>query len=196
MPIQLPVLPRLAQITPGLQRFGADLTPVLGGDLQRAARLGSRFQLNVTMPSLEADCARTWIAARLKAEAENDTLRLAWPEAEVGPAWGSPVVNGGGQLGTLLAVRGLTPGVQIPALRFFSILYGDGYRLHTTTEPVTAGVGGTAILAISPMLRKSANDGLGLYDPTVDVLALGTVIDWQLQLKRFTTFSFNLAEVR
>ena len=159
MPVDLPMVPALASVKPRLISFRADLQPSLGGPVQRVNRVGSRFAIDVQMPPLEADCARAWLAARLKAEAENDVLRLNWPQPGGALDIQGAVVDGAGQAGTALAVRGLAPAGEVPRGWFFSILYADGYRLHAATESVIADDQGRAVLSIAPMLRRSPADG-------------------------------------
>lgn len=186
----------MADLKPRLISYRVDLTPGLGGPLQRVNRVGSRYAIDVQMPGLDASCARAWLAARLKAEAENDYLRLTWPEPDGALPYDSVVVDGAGQAGTRLALRGFPTDAPIPAGRFFSILHEDGLRLYATTEDVVASDSGQAVLSIAPMLRRSPGDGYGVHFRPVlaDVLADGTTLDWELQLKRWTSFSVTLTE--
>ena len=196
MPVLLPVLPALASIKPRLISYRADLTPALGGPMQRVNRVGSRFAVDVQMPSLAGDCARAWLASRMKAEATNDVLRLVWPETDFVLDYQGVQVDGSGQAGTQLAVKGLGAGYEIPGGRFMSILYEDGYRLHMITDTVIAGDDGRAVLSLAPMLRKSPLDSYSVHFNPVfaDVLADGATVDWELQLKRWTSFSVTLTE--
>jgi hypothetical protein len=67
--VELPDLPRQSKLKPKILRFGSDLTPSLGGPTQRLTRLGARFAVEITLPSVKEGCARTWLAARQKAKA-------------------------------------------------------------------------------------------------------------------------------
>lgn len=197
MPIQLPIVPLTADIKSQLVTNRADLKPVLGGPFQRVNRLGSRHRIEVSIPALGAACARTWLAARAKAEAENDTLLLSWPQPQAIDFGATPVIDGAGQLGTNLAVRGLPAGAAWPGGLFLSFDFNGRKYLHQTTSDVVASPAGKAVLTISPMLRVSPVDGQGLYldPPLMEGLIDGTTLDWTLQLKRWTGISFALVEV-
>ena len=196
MSVSLPALPDLAQVSARLVDFQSVLTPILGGPVQTIQRLGARFAVDVTLPPLEPEDAATFLAARLKARAENETLTLAWPQAE---PWsvigGSPVVNGAGQAGARLNVSGLTPGQTIPAGRFFSFAAGGRNCLHVTTQAVTASGIGQVQLHVAPLLRASPANGaaLNFSAPVVEGLLTGAV-EWSLERLRWTSTAFTLSE--
>lgn len=196
MSVSLPSLPDLAQVSARLVDFQSVLTPILGGPVQTIQRLGARFAVDVTLPPLEPVDASKFLAARMKARAENDTLTLAWPQAEV---WsviaGSPVVNGAGQAGARLNISGLTAGQTVPAGRFFSFAAGGRNYLHVTTQEVTASGSGLVQLHVAPLLRVSPPNGaaLNFSAPVVEGLLTGTV-EWSLERLRWTSTAFTLAE--
>ena len=196
MSVSLPSLPDLAQVSARLVDFQSVLTPILGGPVQTIQRLGARFAVDVTLPPLEPVDAASFLAARLKARAENETLTLAWPQAEI---WsvigGSPVVNGAGQAGARLNISGLTAGQTVPAGRVFSIEAGGRHYLHVTTQVVTANGSGQVQLHVSPLLRVSPPNGaaLNFTAPVVEGLLTGNV-EWTLERLRWTSTAFTLAE--
>jgi hypothetical protein len=196
MSVSLPSLPDLAQVSARLVDFQSVLTPILGGPVQTIQRLGARFAVDVTLPPLEPVDAASFLAARMKARAENETLTLAWPQAEV---WsviaGSPVVNGAGQAGARLNISGLTAGQTVPAGRFFSFQAGGRHYLHVTTQAVTANGSGQVQLHVAPLLRASPANGaaLNFSAPVVEGLLTGNV-EWTLERLRWTSTAFTLAE--
>jgi hypothetical protein len=196
MSVSLPNLPDLVQVSARLVDFQSVLTPILGGPVQTIQRLGARFAVDVTLPPLEPADAAKFLAARMKARAENDTLTLAWPQAEI---WsvigGSPVVNGAGQSGARLSISGLTANQVIPAGRFFSFQAGGRHYLHMTTLQVTANGAGQVQLHVAPLLRVSppAGAALNFSAPVVEGLLTGT-LEWSLERLRWTSTAFTLSE--
>lgn len=196
MSVSLPNLPDLVQVSARLVDFQSVLTPILGGPVQTIQRLGARFAVDVTLPPLEPADAAKFLAARMKARAENDTLTLAWPQAEI---WsvigGSPVVNGAGQAGARLNISGLTANQVVPAGRFFSFQAGGRHYLHMTTLQVTANGAGQVQLHVAPLLRVSppAGAALNFSAPIVEGLLTGT-LEWSLERLRWTSTAFTLSE--
>jgi hypothetical protein len=196
MSVSLPNLPDLVQVSARLVDFQSVLTPILGGPVQTIQRLGARFAVDVTLPPLEPADAGKFLAARMKARAENDTLTLAWPQAEI---WsvigGSPVVNGAGQAGARLNISGLTANQVVPAGRFFSFQAGGRHYLHMTTLQVTANGAGQVQLHVAPLLRVSPPAGapLNFSAPIVEGLLTGT-LEWSLERLRWTSTAFTLSE--
>ncbi len=193
MPISLPALPLTADIQPQILSFGSDLTPALGGPVTRMRRLGSRHTVKVSLPQLDADCGAVWVAALAQAEAEGDTLRLAWPQPALGGTAASANVSAGGQAGTLLNVTALNHPVLVGA--YFSFNGADGHSyLHMATQPAAAGA---TQLSIAPMLRTAPPNGatLSFAAPIIEGYADGPT-GWRHALKRFTTLDFQLTEDR
>ncbi len=196
MSVSLPTLPDLVQVSARLVDFQSVLTPILGGPVQTIQRLGARFAVDVTLPPLEPKDAARFLAARMKARAESDTLTLAWPQAEI---WsvigGAPVVNGAGQAGARLNISGLTAGQVIPAGRFFSFTAGGRSYLHVTTLEVTANGAGQVQLHVAPLLRATPPNGaaLNFSAPIVEGLLTGAV-EWSLERLRWTSTAFTLSE--
>lgn len=190
MPIDLPALPLAAEVQPQLVSFGSDLTPALGGPVTRMRRFGSRYAVAVTLPSMGARCGAAWVAAILRSEAEGDTLRLVWPQADLEFDPPDANVNGDGQAGTSLNVSALTKDAPVGA--FFSFTGADGRRyLHSLTEGAPAG---TTQLQIAPMLRTAPVGGLEFNTPEIEGFVDGNSRSWKHQLRRWTSLSFTLTE--
>ena len=195
--ISLPALSRLATVKPRLIRFGADLTPSLGGPVQRLNRLGSRWAVDVAVPSLTYAGARLWLGARLEAERTQNTLIMAWPKTPDPGALGTPLVNGATQAGTSLIVDGLTAGVTIPAFTFFSLSVSGRNYLYAVTTATTANGSGQATLPIAPMLRASPADNAALTfsAPQIEGFFDGATIDWNVDELATVGLSFTLSEI-
>lgn len=194
MAVALPAVPKEAGLAQRLLDFGAMMKPPLGGAGQYVARLGARFALDVELPVLDDAWARLWIAARMKAKAEGATLTLAWPQVAA-PAMGAPTVSGAGQAGTVLNVAGLTAGVVVPPMMFFSFIANGRHYLHATTSQVVASGGGTAALTIAPMLRYAPPNAAALEfaAPVIEGYIEGDT-DWTLERLIWRKTSFTLSE--
>lgn len=187
MPVDLPTLPRGATVSPRLVSFGGPLTPVLGGPVQRIARLGDRFAVEVEMPPLHADCAARLIAARLRAKTLNDTLRMPVPQAGNGAAVGAPIASAGAVNSASLTLPGAAGVVTVGM--FFSFSVGGRSYLHMVTS--VAG----SVVGVAPLLRASpAGQALNFAAPVIEGDADGAA--WSVQLGRFTSQRFTITEAR
>ena len=197
MAVALPTLSDLAEVKPRLLDNAAVLTPALGGPVQRVARLGSRFSVDVTLPPLVAADAGPWLAAVMKSRTEAATLTLTMPQAAPLTSLGaSPVVNGASQTGARLNASGFNANQVIPAGRFFSFNTGSRTYLHMTTLQVTANGAGQVQLHIAPMLRVSPANALALEftSPTIEGFLDGNSSDWSLERMLWTSTGFTLTE--
>lgn len=197
--IDLPDWPAPASAEPALIDFGGELTPSLGGPVQRIERMGSRFSLAVTMPPMKFDkVAREWLVKLMKAKQEGG--RLEWPMLDFSPGLpGSTIaVNGAGQSGRTLNVDGAPEGYVFRVGQPFNIISGGVYYLHFVTSEVIVGAPGTASLSIEPMLRVSPSDGalLEVGTPKIEGFISGNELPWSMDVARIIGLSFTITERR
>ncbi len=161
-----------------------DVTPPMGGPMQRIGRLGARFSVTFSeMPALGVACGRAILAARAKARATGDTCLIAWPQPQFTGSIGAPVVNGAGQLGTRLVVKGLTASTPLlTAGTVFSMSVGGRTYLHMLTADATVDGSGNSTLSIGPLLRASPADAasLNFAQPAIEGFIQGHQEDWTL----------------
>jgi hypothetical protein len=159
MSVELPQ-PRLPQMAvPKLLDYGADQKAPMGGASQRLNRLGNRFSLDITYPRLKPEPDGRILSARLRrAKTEGALFAFPQPGLVIGNP-GAPVVDGAGQAGSTLNLRGFTTGYLIREGQFFSIIHGGRRYLHTAAADVAASPTGTVALPITPMLRISPGNG-------------------------------------
>lgn len=178
-------LPNPWSVAAKLLDFTHDLTPPMGGQGQRIARMGARWSLTFSsLPGLGATMGRAILAARAKARATGDTCAFAWPQAAFTAAIGAPAVNGAGQLGARLIVNGLTAlTTSLVAGSFFSLTYGGRSHLHALTDTAVVDGGGNTTLSIAPMLRGSPAAGavLQFAQPVIEGFIQGQSEDWTLE---------------
>lgn len=181
-------------VSPELMDFGITLRPSTGAAVQRVNRKGSRFKLTVNLPPMPPEKARI-VVARLLA-AKNEGLRVPYPLLDPQGSPGAPVVDGAGQTGTTLAVRGLTAGYAVKEGFWLSIVDASGqHYLHTATDAVRAAADGTATFSIAPMLRTPFADGatVNLAVPMVEGFVDGNW-GWDIPVNRLTAVQFPLEE--
>ena len=158
MSVELPQ-PRLPQAaTPKLLDYGADQKAPGGGASQRLNRLGNRFSLDITYPRLKPEPDGRILSARLRrAKTEGALFPVPQPGLAIGVP-GAPVVNGAGQAGSSLALRGFVAGYAVREGQFFSIIHGGRRFLHTAAADTVANASGQLVLPVTPMLRIKPAD--------------------------------------
>lgn len=201
MTIALPSspLPANASIRPVL--FGGPMLAELGGEDQWLNRLGSRWELEVTTPRLKPDPdGRFWTEALSRAWFTGERVSFAIPEPGlVASAPGSPVVNGSGQAGTLISVRGFDPAYVIRRGKFFSIVHGSRRYVHRVVEgDWTPNGSGVAQFRCAPMIRVSPADGAvcEFLNPLIEGLLIGDDRQWTHARARTEPLRFIIRETR
>lgn len=193
--ITLPAAPAPRSIEPALIDFGSVLKPPTGGKADRLNRKGNRYRALVSIPPMVAADARIFIARLLRAKTEG--LRIALPLLVPQGSPGAPVVNGAGQAGTTLNVRGLTAGYVAAEGYWLSVVDASGqHYLHNLGASSTASGGGTAALTITPELRVPFADGatIHLAAPMIEGLVQGEEWGWTLLADRLVPLEFALEE--
>lgn len=196
MTIALPTSPRAASATPRLVSNVAQSDPIIGGVVQRKVRLGTRWAVEMTLPPMRYANAMAWLADLARSEAEE--VLAPWPQpAEVVGVIGAPVVNGGGQSGAALAVRGAAAGYAFKKGLFFSLVEGGRRYLHQVSAAVTANGAGAATLQVTPMLRVSPSDGavLEFAEPKIQGWAQVSP-SWNMDVATNIGLSITITEAR
>lgn len=193
MAIVLPTNVAPVSYSPSLVDFGGELTPALGGPVQRINRLGDRWSVQVQMPAMDADEARIWISRLV--QGRKSSCLLAWPQPTAIGGEGAPRVNGGSQAGTSLAIDGLPAGKSIVEGAFFSIVGPDRRYLHQVVAAAVASGSGAVTLSIEPALRiiPADNAVVELATPMIDGMVQGGV-SWSVDMAAEYGLSFTLVE--
>lgn len=193
--IELPENPAPNGVNPRLIDYGFTMRSPTGGSSLRLDRAGSRFAVEVSYPPMKADKARVFVSRLL--EAKSQGLRIEFPLLGVSQGNpGSPVVDGAGQAGKTLAVRGLTPGYVVKEGYWLSIEQDGQHYLHNATAVVTADGTGDASLSITPALRVPFADGavIHLAKPMIEGLVDGDAWSWQLPVNRLIALAVTIEE--
>lgn len=196
MAVSLPATPAPASATPTLLDFGAVLEPGLGGPSQYIGRLGDRYEVAVQMPPMEAEVARVFISRLAQAKKSSLVMPFPQPGVTVGPV-GAPRVNGAGQAGTLLAVKGLPAAKVIQEGWFFSVIVAGRRYVHQVSADAGAGLAGTVTLSIEPMLRVSPPDNavIELAEPMIEGFVQGDSLPWSVDVAAHVGLSFTVREI-
>jgi hypothetical protein len=198
MAILLPTDPVPQRWRPRVLDWGGELTPVLGGEVQRLNRIGDRLAVDVVLTATpDAALAQAYIA-RLR-RGRRDGARLAWPQLNLAVGNpGAPTVNGGGQAGSSLAVKGLTPGYRVREGQFFSLVSNGCRYVHMIAAASVVPPSGFATLPIEPMLRvlPSNHDVVELAAPMIEGLVSGLDQGWTVDIAGTVGLSFTITEQR
>ncbi|MBM3927311.1 MAG: hypothetical protein FJ335_02475 [Sphingomonadales bacterium] len=112
--------------------------------------------------------------------------------------FGAPVVDGAGQAGETLSVRGLSPRTAVREGYWASIEDADGqHYLHNIGAGVMADADGKAVLDVSDtMLRRPFADGarVHLNVPMIEGVITGDDVAWRLAIDHNTAIEFEIEE--
>jgi hypothetical protein len=171
------------------------------GFIQRGAaslhvdRPGSRYAVTFGYPPMEPDIARRFIARLLRAKRQG--LRVKLPLLVPQPVSGTPIVDGVGQAGSRLRIRGLSGGFVIREGTWFSVrdAAGNSY-LHNVTADVSANGSGVANVEIEPPLRAPlANSApVEMRAPVIEGFIDGDELSWQVPVSRRLALGFTVEE--
>lgn len=182
MAVELPQ-PRLPQrAVPKLLDWGSDQKAPMGGAFQRLNRLGNRFALEITYPRLKPEPDGRILASRLRrAKTEGALFPVPQPGLVIGVP-GAPVVNGAGQAGLALLLRGFAAGYVVREGQFFSIIHGGRRYLHVADADAVANQAGGLVVGLYPMLRVRPADGAicEFAKPYIEGIVAGASIDLEL----------------
>lgn len=177
--------------------FGGSLSGPIGGTDQRINRNGNRFALNVQMPPMEAHDARYWIAALTRGQRYGVQLKLLQPEIDIG-APGAPLVDGDGQAGDVLNIKGMTPRYPLVVGQWFNHVQGGNRYLYQITGSASADGTGDVAAQIEPPLRAEAmdDDVLDFGSPVIEGLLVGQGQTWTVDTAIHTGLAFTIRERR
>lgn len=197
--IELPAGIALSDAVPSLMDFGGVMRPPLGGETLKINRLGSRFKIACTLPPIKMEPLGRVVVSRL-IQAKREGLRIALPLEGVNQAGTSlPAVNGGGQSGLSLNIRGVSTGYVFKEGFWISIedVPGGRHHLHVVTaNSAPAPVSGVVTIAIEPMLRVSFLDNAYIYvvQPMIEGVVDGDEWAWRTSLSRHVGIEFTIEE--
>ena len=147
-----------------------DMAPATSGPSQRQDRMGTRHAIRFDIPVLRYAWCGAGLAADLAIGRTGDGAIIEIPEPKIPQVnYGTPRVNGVGQLGDTIKIDGVTPGAVIKKGKWLTLVSnGRYYAYFTTRQDVVADENGNATLSICPMIRRSpADNALVILDKPV-----------------------------
>ena len=197
MTIELPTDPAPSGCSMTYVDFGGFNEPALGAEVQRIDRMGNRFRASFSYAPLPSkDLGRVFVGRLIRAKSEG--VRLPLPLLGFDPgAPGTIMVDGAGQAGRGLAVRGGTPNYAVREGQWFSVQRGDGrHYLHLADAQSILDGGGAAVVPLSPMLRYEFADGAHCHfgQPVIEGRVIGQDWAWQMQLDHNIPITFDVEE--
>lgn len=141
-----------AQLRP--QLFSGDQEGTLGGPTLPVPRLGDRWAYDVGTAQLRLDAAgQQMVTAVTRATTEDAVMIVGQPFLAASLTTGDGLVDGAGQGGTTLKLRGLVAGSTLPVSAMLSIVHTGTRYLHQIVSGATVGGDGKASVLVWPMLR-------------------------------------------
>lgn len=194
------LLPTVKALAPGTTprpvRYGATLEAILGGPSVDLHRLGDRWAIDVITARMAAEpYGRRWVAALMRSIGADVCMHWPQPGFDVG-APGAFRVDGGGQQGSSLVLRGGTPAYAAREGQFFNLIRGGRRYLKMVTHQVIADASGRMTVQFWPMLRVVAEDGdeIDFATPQIEGKLSGQEAGWTLQRIRTDGLKFTIEE--
>jgi hypothetical protein len=181
--------------SPSFLDFGSVLRPSTGAELLRVDRLGSRYKVRLSFPPFD-DLAQGRIIVSRLIRAKRMGIRTEYPLMCPQPLQDA-VVDGAGQAGTTLRIRGIAAGMVVREGFWLSIVRSTGQHfLHNVAGEVVIDAGGRAALPLSEMLRRPFGDGdrVKLVQPMIEGLVDGDEQAWSLSVEHHVGIEFTVEE--
>lgn len=175
--------------------FGGTLRPALGGPLLRINRQGSRYRATLTFPPFTDQQQGRIVVSRL-IRAKQRGLRVPFPLTCPQP-FSDGLVDGAGQAGMTVRLRGLTPRAAIREGYWISLVRADGqHYLHNVGGEVVVDASGRASVPLSEMLRFPFADGstAKLVRPMIEGLIDGSEQAWRMSVESYVGIEITVEE--
>lgn len=163
---------------------------------------GEQWRVDVTLANIvDKRTAGQWKAFLTALEGTYGMFYLGDPSAKVpvGVATGTPLVDGGGQSGNSLNIKGLTPGVTriLAAGDMVQIGTGQSSRLHMQMVDLDSDGSGNATLTLQPAIREAPNDNVALnFHDAKGVFRLSSnTVSWNVKPGPVWNMAFQAEEV-
>lgn len=193
--IELPASPAPNNAQPALMDFGMILRPSTGAAASRLDRKGSRYRATISYPPMKPETADVFVSRLLRAKSEG--LRIPYPLLRSQGSPGSPVVDGAGQTGKTLDIRGLNVGYAIREGFWLSVEDASGqHYLHNAGSTARVGADGLATITLAEELRTPFADGatVNLAVPMIEGFVTGDSWGWTIPVERLIAVQFEMEE--
>jgi hypothetical protein len=187
----------VAGCTMRLMDFGGELSPFLGGPVQRIERLGSRFAMDIQLPPMRIEPdGRRMISQLARAKFEGVRVEIPQVDFDTG-APGSTLVDGAVPGGTSLPIKSGTAYYAIKEGQFVTVIHSGRRYVHMAAAQLILDASGEGDLTVHPMLRTplSNNDVIEIGRPMIEGWISGNEYAWTLDMARTVGLSFTVAEI-
>jgi hypothetical protein len=180
---------------PALLDNGLLQRTAFGGASNRLNRKGNRYRVQFTVGPFYSDVGRGWVSDLIAGKTEG--VRIAYPLPQSQGSPGNVLIDGAGQEGTSIDVKGGTPGHFVKKGYWLSIENDDGrHYLHNVRAGVRFAADGTATLEIRPELRHPFDDEavVHLAKPYIEGWVDGDEWAWSVNADQVVPISFTVEE--
>jgi hypothetical protein len=161
---------------------------------------GEMWSVEGTLPLMNRDTAESYMSFVFKLKGRFGTFLFPLPTSisQARGAWGgTPQVDGGGQTGDTLDVKGLPNSVTgvVKAGDYINLGSGANTKLHKVLDDADSNGSGEATLNIWPSLRVSPNDSDSVIYQNVKLLCRMTDdIPIDIDVNKYYFIAFNALE--
>lgn len=180
--ITLPPTPAPNDCSPRVISFDLHARPSTGAAVQTIYRPGSRWALDFTYAKMNANVARTFTSRLVRAQRAG--LRMAVPLLGVSQgAPGAPLVDGDYPSGTVLPLKGCTPGYEFGEGYWLTLVDAAGdYFLHQVVGSAIVGGAGTVTLSIETPIRAPFLNGATVLVAAPMIQGFIENVSWGMRL--------------
>lgn len=166
--LTLPTSPGPVRQVPRLVSARNEFNPAFGGGMAREARLGARYAIDFALPPMKYAEAMEW--TDLEAEIDTVRMRIRQPGFVNTSGAGTPLVDGAGQAGNSITLKGLGAGYTIKKGQFLSITTAGQLYLYRSKSEVTANGSGAVSVSLRTVLRwpHADEDPVELVTPSIE----------------------------
>lgn len=171
-----------------------DQRSATGSNLQRGFRKGSHYMGTFVLHPLDHAAAREWLD--LRTEADTVVLPLDQPGL-VKPPYPATNVNGSGQSGASLNIKGFNPGDVIQKGQVINHIGSDGLsRIYIADAEATANGSGIMVLPLETMLNWPPlnNDIVEINDVVIEGFATVEPGSWLQDGSGYHNIRFTVEE--
>jgi len=179
--------------SPSFIDFGAYQRPYTGAEVTRIDRAGGKFKIVFVLPPLVD--GRAMVSKLIRAKKEGIRVGLPLLGQSQGTP-GTPLVDGAGQSGTTLNIKGLLAGYTVKEGYWLSIVQSGRYYLHNIAATASADSSGDLAATIFPALRTAFSDGavIALDKPKIEGFIEGNEQVWEISAELHTGIEFSVEE--
>lgn len=192
--IVLPRFPRPNRMSMTYLDFGFDQQ---GASDLRVDRPGNRHIITLSWPreTMQPNDVQLFLSRLKRGKRQGVQIEVPLLAPQGNP--GTPVVDGAGQSGTTLNVRGLIPDYVARTDYLFTLVdaAGVGY-LHSIYEPVRSSASGTASWQIEPPLRAPFADGAAIHlaRPFIQGALVGETFSYSVEEQKRVPLTITIRE--